>query len=270
MARDASYSSSLLRYPVDRWTVCAVLFTALLCGLPFLTNWSISKLLILWIALLAFRFTAPCAQHCHAHLKVFKHPLPNFLYDIVLAQLTGFTTPEWELQHNRGHHRHFLDPQADVAGTHDDDSGEPLGMLRYVVQGNLRLLPDAYRIALRESDRRTWLFKLGSQVLIQVAVLTAALWLAPGIAASFLFAQALLMRVFVWWGSYWQHHGAPATNVYDGSFTNLSPWLNRVTFNSGHHTSHHERPTLHWSMLPARTAQIRTRIPDECLKTSVF
>jgi hypothetical protein len=41
---------------------------------------------------------------------------------------------------------------------------------------------------------------------------------------------------------------------------------NRVTFNIGHHTAHHEKPTLHWSLLPARTAQIRERIHPACFR----
>ena len=49
------------------------------------------------------------------------------------------------------------------------------------------------------------------------------------------------------------------TNVYDASMTVETPGYNRVTFNIGHHTAHHEKPTLHWSLLPGRTQVIRGR-----------
>jgi fatty acid desaturase len=53
------------------------------------------------------------------------------------------------------------------------------------------------------------------------------------------------------------------TGVYDSSRTLLDPLHNFLGFNSGHHTAHHEKPTLHWSLLPARTLAISHRIPAE-------
>jgi fatty acid desaturase len=70
---------------------------------------------------------------------------------------------------------------------------------------------------------------------------------------------------FIWWESYPHHLHVPTTSLYDGSVTIMSPKYNRHTYNIGHHTAHHEKPTLHWSLLPQRTAQIRDRMPDQCV-----
>jgi fatty acid desaturase len=76
----------------------------------------------------------------------------------------------------------------------------------------------------------------------------------------------LLSAWLIWWQSYPHHHQMPCTGIYDGSMTVERAAYNRVTFNIGHHTAHHEKPTLHWSLLPARTEQIRERIHPACLR----
>ena len=60
------------------------------------------------------------------------------------------------------------------------------------------------------------------------------------------------------------HLGVPGTQVYDGSVTTTGRRFNRVNFNIGHHTAHHEKPTLHWSLLPGRTEVIAAKIPRAC------
>jgi hypothetical protein len=54
--------------------------------------------------------------------------------------------------------------------------------------------------------------------------------------------------------------------VYSASVTVLGRHFNAANFNIGHHTAHHEKPTLHWSLLPSRTAQIVAKIPEACMR----
>jgi len=75
----------------------------------------------------------------------------------------------------------------------------------------------------------------------------------------------LLLRWIVFWFSYAQHDDVPMLDVYSGSVTHFG-WTNRMYLNVGHHTAHHEKPTLHWTRLPARTARILERIPSTCLR----
>jgi len=56
----------------------------------------------------------------------------------------------------------------------------------------------------------------------------------------------------------------PSTGIYDGSVTTTGARFNHVNFNIGHHTAHHEKPTLHWSLLPGRTDVIASKIPEVC------
>lgn len=68
----------------------------------------------------------------------------------------------------------------------------------------------------------------------------------------------------MFWFSYSQHADLPATSVYDGARTHRWPG-DRLLLNVGHHTAHHERPTLHWSLLPQRTRDIAAKIDPTCL-----
>ncbi|HEY9841157.1 MAG: fatty acid desaturase [Candidatus Sericytochromatia bacterium] len=208
-----------------------------------------------------------CAQHNHSHLSMFRQAPLNFFYDLLLAQTTGYGTPEWELQHNRGHHSHYLDPHQDIAGSVDRD-GSTMNLIYYIWQGYWRIFPDARTIALREHElghprmlRRLWLHT-GVQLVL------TGLWLSlnPLMALIyFVLPNLVIGRMMVWWGSYWHHFEVPRNDVYDGCRTEPGRIFNLISFNSGYHTAHHEKPALHWSLLPARDDAIRERIPAGCL-----
>ena len=260
------HGKSLLRNQEDWKPLTVVLVT--FCGVifPFLFSLPAWAWVPYWIALLMLRSVVPIAQHYQAHLAIFCHSTLNFAYDTVLAQLTGYTTPGWELQHNRGHHRHFLEPAKDVAGTVDPSTGETVGLWRFVIRGCLRTMPDVLVIARGEADAGYWFRRLALHLGVQLLITALAFHRSPILAISFLVIPSLLMQALTWWASYWQHAGAPSTSIYSGAMTNLNTWNNRLTFNMGHHTAHHERPTLHWSRLPSRTRVILSRIPAACIR----
>jgi hypothetical protein len=88
----------------------------------------------------------------------------------------------------------------------------------------------------------------------------------PLLALAFVIVPWLLLRWAVFWFSYAQHDSVPMTDVYSGSVTHFNGVTNRLYLTVGHHTAHHEKPTLHWTLLPARTAQIIERIHPACLR----
>jgi fatty acid desaturase len=78
----------------------------------------------------------------------------------------------------------------------------------------------------------------------------------------------LFCAFFIWWESYAHHLNVPTSSAYDASVTVLDGYHNWESFNIGHHTAHHEKPTLHWSLLPQRTEAIAGRIPAACIRGS--
>jgi fatty acid desaturase len=245
-----------------------VVVVSLVALLPFVLTLPWWGLAALWPLVLYGRTFAAFAQHNHAHLSVFNWRPLNLLYDVVLAQNTGYPTSLWELHHNRGHHRHFLDPERDVAAITYPGTERVMSRSMYALRGNLLIHRDAIRIGRAEgrANKRSLLPKLAFESGMQTLLTCLLLAWNWQLALAFVVLPNFLSAWLIWWQSYPHHHEMPCTSVYDGSMTVESPAYNRVTFNIGHHTAHHEKPTLHWSLLPARTAEIRARIHPACFR----
>jgi len=264
----------LLRDSTDVRPVAWVLLAAMLSLLPLVlrqllpaglppTVWALS---VLWLVSLYARTRAPYAQHNHAHLSVFRSRGWNIAYDAVLTLVTGYPTALWALHHNLGHHRSFLTPAEDVASIVHPRTGRPYSRLWYTLRGNATIHRDALRIARREAARGKprLLRKLKLELALQVAVIAGLCAWNTGLTVLFVVIPNLFAAALVWWESYVHHLGVPMTDVYDGAVTTTGRRFNRKNFNIGHHTAHHEKPTLHWSLLPARTEIIRAKIPQVC------
>lgn len=250
--------------------VALVLAVTALALVPFVFSLPLWATLVLWALVFYARTFAPFAQHNHAHLPVFNVGALNFLYDLVLTQNTGYPTSLWELHHNRGHHRHFLEPDLDVAAITYPGTRRVMSRGMYALRGNLLIHRDSIRIGRAEgrAGKKTLLPKLFAESAFQTLFTALLLVWNWQLALAFVVVPNFLSAYLIWWQSYPHHKEMPCTQVYDGSMTVESAAYNRVTFNIGHHTAHHEKPTLHWSLLPARTAQIRERIHPECFRDS--
>jgi fatty acid desaturase len=266
------------RYRSDVRPVAWVLLAAMLTLLPFVltpvmtqrlgmpTPHVVGVLTVVWFVSLWARCRGPYSQHNHGHLPVFGSSLLNGLYDAVLTFITGYPTALWELHHNIGHHRRFLTPEDDVASIVDPKTGRPYSRLGYTVRGNLTIHRDALRIARAEAarGRPKLLRKLSLELAVQIAVLGALAAWDVKLTLLAVVIPNVLAGALVWWESYVHHLGVPSTSIYDGSVTTTGKWFNHRNFNIGHHTAHHEKPTLHWSLLPGRTAVIAAKIPEAC------
>jgi beta-carotene hydroxylase len=259
----------LVKYSIDLRSITLVATAFFLSFLPFWLKLPWQALAVLWCASLYVRAFCPYAQHNHGHLPVFRVTALNFLYDFVFAQVTGYPTALWELHHNRGHHRNYLNPKADVARVMSLATGRPMSRWWYAVRGNLTILPDSFVIA-REEARKTgrpiMLHKLLIELAVQLAVAATLIWLNPLFTLLFFVIPNMFAGFLVWWESYVHHLNVPGGTVYEGSVTVTGERFNRFNFNIGHHTAHHEKPTLHWSLLPERTAAIAPRIPATCVR----
>lgn len=265
--------AGILRYPSDLRPVTMVCLALALSLAPLILQQlghlpSLPALVALWLVSLYVRTAAPYAQHNHGHLPAFRSAALNGLFDTILTQVTGYPTALWELHHNRGHHRTYLDPYSDVAGVIDPRTGRLRSRLWYAVRGNLTIVGDSYRIAQAEAarGRPAMLRKLGRELLVQLVLTAALLWWSPVLTLAYFIVPNLMAGFMVWWESYVHHIGVPGQGRYDSSVTVTGWRFNFLNFNIGHHTAHHEKPTLHWSLLPARTAAIAAQIPPECVR----
>ena len=262
--------SLLFRYSTDVRPVAWVCFAASLSLSPFVLAHfhtpAVWELTVIWFVSLYARCRGPYSQHNHAHLPVFGARPLNTLYDTVLTLITGYPTALWELQHNIGHHRNFLEPEKDPATIIDPKTQRPYSRLWYTIRGNFTIHRDSFRIGKAEAARGKprLLQKLWFELGVQAIVMTALFMWNARLTVIFLVLPNILAAALVWWESHAHHLGVPATTIYDGSVTTTGKRFNHVNFNIGHHTAHHEKPTLHWSLLPGRTEVITGKIPEVC------
>jgi fatty acid desaturase len=227
-----------------------------------LNNW---QLAVVGLPLFFFRSSCAYLQHNQGHLPAFWSKPLNWIYDIELGLMTGYVTPVWELHHARGHHRYYLTPEKDPARIQATKTAKPMARWWYCVRGNLTILQDSWRLA--NAEVREGRADLRGRFLLHTAVVTAlsvALLVAnPWAFLWMMLVPNVLIGLGVWWISYDHHRDLPLNTHGDGSHTHLGRRFNLLTFNIGHHAAHHEKPTLHWSLLPERSAQLLHRLLPE-------
>jgi beta-carotene hydroxylase len=257
----------LFRYDADRLSFLWVQVTLLLTLLPWLLPMPLWMLGVVAIPVFYLRSSCGYIHHNQGHLPIFWSKALNIVIDVELALLTGYVTPLWELQHARGHHRHYLTPDKDPASIIDRRSGRPMPRWKYCLFGNLTIIGDSWRIAGEEArhgradarPRMVFEFVVAGAICV---ILCAQNWLY---FAAFILVPNVLISWFVWHVSYDHHHDVPGTNHYDGSHNHIDAGFNWARFNIGHHAAHHEKPTLHWSLLPHRTTEIMPKLDPSTL-----
>lgn len=249
---------SLAHHPADWTPVLVVTAGTGAAFVPLVADLSAYTLAPLWVVSLLARSVAPVHQHCHAHYRIFRRWSLNAAYDAILALAAGNVTAVWELQHVVGHHRHYLAGAGDPAHNHRFGRSR----LVFAVLGDALSFTDSLALARTRPHLRARLWRQQLALLAAAAVLVA---IDPAVTLAWFVGPWLLLRWMVFWFSHAQHADVPMTDVYSGSVTHFG-WTNRFYLNVGHHTAHHEKPTLHWTRLPARTAHILERIPPSCLR----
>ena len=259
-------ATGIFRYPLDLAPTLVVTASVLLGIAAVVAPIGHAWLFAIVPVSVAGRVVAPAHQHAQGHLEIFRHRALNALYDQILALAAGHTTAVWELQHSLGHHLQYLDARRDVAGSQRFGSGPPLARrLVFMILADALTIPDGYAIAAQfPAKRRRLRARLAGQLAAQLVVLAGLCAIDPVATLAVFMVPNVVLRWLVGWIAFAQHDGVPATQTYDGSMNHFG-FISRLLLNVGHHTAHHEKPTLHWSLLPQRTQKILHHIPAACL-----
>ena len=248
----------MLRYKADRLTLVYMLITTLLLPL----QWSLSS--FSWPLFLLGCFMAVSVtvmSHNHNHVRMWRSRTLNVLTDYWLTLFYGFPAFAWIPTHNMNHHK-FVNREGDQTLTY-----------RFTHRNNLLTLITypAVSAYYQQSSIRNFLFRQWainrrrfmlclSQYLVLALFVGTALWLDWRKALLFIVIphQIGLFTVLVF--NYLQHVGANPHSEVDHSRNIVGPWMNRLLFNNGFHTVHHDEPGLHWSELPEAHAKVAHRI----------
>ncbi len=233
-------------------------------GLFFGTDSAFAKLagtMILW----PVTTISIAIAHSHFHVRTFRSVLLNRLYEFVLFYQSGMPSYGWPLNHNFGHHQHFMQQDAGAPFRDEYYWLEPDGTVTPRWRYLLRTVGLAYGYMLRNGRLRPdYLRKLVAVMAIHALVLAALLAYDPS-GALICFVAVIMANMFVnAWFSYSHHAGLSLRDRYGASYSNLSRIENLLTFNTGYHTAHHVKASVHWYELPVFHATIAERVPAHC------
>jgi beta-carotene hydroxylase len=268
----------MLRHPQDRKTLlwAFVLIPgvpALQYAFPALLGWLLPLSLYLG-------FVSGAIAHNHNHSPTFRSRGLNAAFAVWLSILYGAPIFGWIPTHNQNHHR-FLNGPGDATITWRYGRANRLrSVLAYFFVSNWFQAPliSDYLRKLRASNPA-----LHRQTVVQRVAVVAAyvgmFGLAVGLHGLARGALVYLIGfgiqvVFALWSmfgiNFVQHVDCDPRSKRDHSRNFVGKWHNRLMFNGGYHTAHHEQPGLHWSALPALHAELAPEIDPRLNQSSLL
>lgn len=220
---------------------------------------------VLWLLIpcAVLAITATLAKHNHSHHPTFTRRWVNRLFDYWLTLLTGSSTTSISVAHRVRHHGRNQSPDDLVRVSLVANRPAWRALITYVplvVRESWRFqaidLMDKRRLSLRRALRRERI----------------ALWAFIGTGMIVDWRHFLLAFPLPWLGAQWflvavnlpQHDGCDAASRWGHSRNVVGRASNWLFLNNGFHTAHHERPSLHWSLLPEwHRLHVAAQLPEE-------
>ncbi|HUK61830.1 MAG TPA: fatty acid desaturase [Dongiaceae bacterium] len=211
------------------------------------------------VVLFPFQLNFAGMCHNHHHRPTFRRPLLNRVFEVVMFLQLGMLPYGYTLQHNIGHHRHYLDQSRDSNRWRRADGGV-MGPWAFAWTLCVAMYPTVWRIGrrhpvvFRKFRRMAWICAAVLAALFALDPVNAVLvYVLPLPFALLLQAQA----------TYYQHAGLDTDDPLRASRSAVDPLYNLRTLNLGYHAAHHFRPSVHWSKLPALHAAIAADLPPD-------
>jgi beta-carotene hydroxylase len=227
-----------------------------------------------WWAYLVFLYlsiTVSVMAHNHNHVRMWHNKTVNLLTDVWITIFYGFPIFGWIPTHNKNHHKHN---NRKPDHTHTWRFWEANNLLTMIVYPSVSGYYQQKAIAgyLGEARRknRAQFFAAMVQIICLLSWVIGALILDWRKALLYVVVpqQVSLNAVLVF--NYIQHVHADEEDPWNHS-RNITGWLmNFMMFNNGLHTVHHEKPGLHWSLVPAAHREIVDKIDPVLNERSLF
>ena len=243
----------LLRYKADRRTlffVALYLVVASLSYIYFPSQWYFILPLVMLNAVLSFF----CAVIVHntIHAPIFKKKLHNKIFQVILSFTYGHSVSAFVSGHNFSHHKHTQGLKDRTRTSKMRFKIHLLNQLFFffvVVPGIVKDENDFALLMYKEKPKWFWQYVL--ELVLMVGTKITLVILNPLAGVLIL----VIPHLYAVWGilgtNYWQHDGCDAEHPYNHTRNFKGKLLNYVAFNNGYHSAHHDKPNLHWSLLPA-------------------
>lgn len=250
-------STSLLRYKADSRTLAFVAaYYIFAYGGFFLFDslyessfWTI--LIPLCIASCVVCFSTAVIIHNTVHAPIFHKKSHNKIMQYVLSICYGYSVSAFVPGHNFSHHKELETPKDLMRTSKARFKWHLLNQLFFfflITGGALKYeLKWAAKMKKEKPEwYNQWLFETIMVNILKIGTLFINLPAAiMFIWIPHFYALWALMGV-----NLWQHDGCDHKHKYNHSRTFTGKIMNWFCFNNGYHGAHHDRPSLHWSLLP--------------------
>lgn len=237
----------MLRYKADRRTLAYMFITTAL----LFVQWNlVSFNIFLYIISLFLAIAVAVIAHNHNHLPMWRSKTLNVLTDYWLTLFYGFPAFGWIPTHNKNHHV-LNNKEGDYTITYRiTEKNNFFSLVSYPSISSFyqqKPIRDYLKMLWR-TDRTEFYFAF-LQYFALAALYIIAFYFDWKKALIFIAIphQISLFSVLIF--NYVQHVHADEESEYNHS-RNFVGFLNKMLFNNGYHTVHHQRAGTHWSETP--------------------
>jgi beta-carotene hydroxylase len=267
------YLYAMLKYNADIRTLAVVTlyFTcSILSWVYFPSEWYLRLPIVSVLAVLSFF----CAVTVHntIHHPIFKSKGMNKLFQIVMSFTYGHSVSAYVSGHNFSHHQHTQKAMDRIRTTKLRYKWNFLNQLLFFFHHAPGIMKDENAFAKRMlKEKPRWFYQYVLEMAIVQGAKFGLLFYNWELALLLIF----IPHLYAAWGivgtNFWQHDGCDENHPYNHSRNFIGPVINFLAFNNGYHTVHHERPDLHWSLLPAyHTEHISPHIHPNLEQKNLF
>lgn len=246
-------SKGILRYKADLRTLAFVFISMTinyfgLFAYPYL-SWSLIIPLI--IAACLMNFFVAVTVHNTIHSPIFRKKSWNKAYQYYLSVVYGYSVSAYVPGHNLSHHKYLQTPKDTMRTTRARFRWNLLNQLLFffVVIGEVIKLESDF-VKKMKTEKPIWYQQYRNEIILVNIIKFGSLLINWQAALLFIWLPNLFAVWAILGTNVWQHDGCDETHPYNHSRSFTSPLLNFFIFNNGYHGVHHERPGLHWSLLP--------------------
>jgi beta-carotene hydroxylase len=251
-------SSSILRYKADYRTIAFVAAYFVIAYGGFITymqspEWLTTPVVVAWCILTSFSsFACAVIVHNTIHAPMFHKKSHNKFFQFVLSLAYGYSVSAYVPGHNFSHHKEVQTAKDNMRTSKVRFKWHLLNQLFFffIVTPDL-IKAEKKFVAKMKNEKKEWY----NQWFAEMA-------LVHFVRIGLLFVNLPAALIFIWgphlyaaWGivstNVWQHDGCDIKDKYNHSRSFHGALLNYFLFNNGYHGAHHDRPSLHWSLLPA-------------------
>lgn len=247
----------MLKYAADRRTLVIVslyFVASALAWVYFPPEWYLRLPIVAVLGVLSF----VCAVTVHntIHHPIFKVKWMNKIYQVLLSFTYGHSVSAYVSGHNFSHHMHTQGPMDRIRTTKMRYRWNLLNQLFFFFHHALGIMNDENLFAKRMwKEKRSWFYQYALEMALVQGFKIGLLFYNWEYALLIIF----IPHLYAAWGivgtNYWQHDGCDEHHPYNHSRNFTGPLINYIAFNNGFHGAHHQRPDLHWSVLPAYHAE---------------